>query len=71
MSYMLFRNTSGPSQCGLTLVYYVYEKFYNQHHYGIASALDAVLLEGKDIKEALDEAAERAWKEILEARKAF
>lgn len=43
MSYMLFRNTSGPSQCGLTLVYYVYEKFYNQHHYGIASAAVVVL----------------------------
>lgn len=43
MSYMLFRNTPGPSQCGLTLVYYVYEKFYNQHHYGIASAAVVVL----------------------------
>ena len=40
-------------------------------HDNMSKALDAILLEGKGIKEALDEAAERAWKEILEARKAF
>lgn len=40
-------------------------------HDNMSKALDAILLESKDIKEALDEAAKRAWKEILEARKAF
>lgn len=42
LPFILFRSTPGPSNCGMTLVYYIYEKFYNQHHYGIASA--AVLL---------------------------
>lgn len=43
LPYTLFRNSVGPSSCGMTLVYYVYEKFYNQHHYGIASAAVLVL----------------------------
>ena len=37
----------------------------------MSKALDAILLENKPIKQALDDAAAQAWKEILEARKAF
>lgn len=40
-------------------------------HDNMSKALDAILLENKPIKQALDDAAAQAWKEILEARKAF
>ena len=37
----------------------------------MSKALDAILLENVPVKEALDKAADQAWKEIQESRKSF
>lgn len=41
--FALFGKRPGPLNSCLTIVYYIYEKFYNQFHYGIASAAVVVL----------------------------
>lgn len=41
--YALFNKIPGPLNSCLTMVYYIYNKFYNQYHYGIASAAVVVL----------------------------
>lgn len=41
--YALFGKQPGPLNSCLSMVYYIYEKFYNQFHYGIASAAVVVL----------------------------
>lgn len=41
--YALYGKTPGPRSSCLTIVYYIYEKFYNQFSYGIASAAVVVL----------------------------
>ena len=40
-------------------------------HDNMSKALDAILLENVPVKEALDKAADQAWKEIQESRKSF
>lgn len=41
--YALFNKIPGPLNSCLTMVYYIYNKFHNQYHYGIASAAVVVL----------------------------
>ena len=41
--YALFSKSAGPLNSCLTMVYYIYEKFYNQFNYGVASAAVVVL----------------------------
>ncbi|MCI1892358.1 MAG: sugar ABC transporter permease [Schleiferilactobacillus harbinensis] len=41
--FALFQGSSGPSKSALTIVYYLYEKFYTEWKYGIAAASGVVL----------------------------
>jgi len=41
--YALFQAKPGPAKSTLTIVYYLYEKFYTEYQYGIAAAAGAVL----------------------------
>ena len=41
--YALFSKSAGPLNSCLTMVYYIYEKLYNQFNYGVASAAVVVL----------------------------
>ncbi len=41
--FALFDKQPGPLNSCLTMVYYIYNKFYNQYQYGIASAAVFVL----------------------------
>ncbi|MBU3851924.1 MAG: sugar ABC transporter permease [Candidatus Paralactobacillus gallistercoris] len=41
--YALFQGTPGPSNSCLTLVYYLYNKFYTEWQYGVAAASGVVL----------------------------
>lgn len=41
--FALFQSTAGPANSAITIVYYVYDKFYNSGNYGVASAAAIVL----------------------------
>lgn len=41
--FALFNGTPGPSKSALTIVYYLYQKFYTEWKYGIAAASGVVL----------------------------
>jgi multiple sugar transport system permease protein len=41
--YALFQAKPGPAKSTLTIVYYLYEKFYTEYQYGIAAAAGVVL----------------------------
>lgn len=41
--YAMFQGRPGPGKTTLTVVYYIYEKFYTEFQYGIASAAGVVL----------------------------
>ena len=41
--YSLFASKAGPANSAITVVYYLYDKFYNQYEYGEASASAVVL----------------------------
>lgn len=41
--YSLFASKAGPANSAITVVYYIYDKFYNSHDYGAASAAAIVL----------------------------
>ena len=36
--FSLFGGNPGPAKSAITVVYYIYDKFYNSHNYGLASA---------------------------------
>lgn len=42
--YALYQGQVGPAKSALTLVFYIYQKFYNEYQYGIATAAGVVLL---------------------------
>ena len=39
----MFQGRPGPAKSTLTVVYYLYEKFYTEYQYGIAAAAGVVL----------------------------
>lgn len=41
--FSLFKSNAGPANSAITVVYYIYDKFYNSQKYGIASAAAVVL----------------------------
>ncbi|AGY81113.1 carbohydrate ABC transporter permease [Carnobacterium inhibens] len=41
--YALFQGRPGPGNSALTVVYYIYEKFYTEYQYGVAAAAGIVL----------------------------
>lgn len=41
--FSLFKSKAGPANSAITVVYYIYDKFYNSADYGIASAAAVVL----------------------------
>lgn len=41
--FSLFNNSAGPSGSAITVVYYIYDRFYNYADYGVASAAAVVL----------------------------
>ena len=41
--YSLFQGRPGPGSSALTVVYYIYEKFYTEYQYGVAAAAGIVL----------------------------
>lgn len=41
--YALFQGRPGPGNSSLTVVYYIYEKFYTEYQYGVAAAAGIVL----------------------------
>lgn len=41
--FALFQGRPGPAKSALTIVYYIYEKFYTEYQYGIAAAAGIVL----------------------------
>lgn len=41
--YAMFQGRPGPAKSTLTVVYYLYEKFYTEYQYGIAAAAGVVL----------------------------
>lgn len=41
--FALFQGRPGPAKSALTVVYYIYEKFYTEYQYGIAAAAGIVL----------------------------
>lgn len=41
--FSLFQSTAGPANSAITMVYYIYDKFYNSADYGTASAAAVVL----------------------------
>ncbi|MER2132273.1 MAG: sugar ABC transporter permease [Carnobacterium inhibens] len=41
--YSLFQGRPGPGNSALTVVYYIYEKFYTEYQYGVATAAGIVL----------------------------
>lgn len=41
--YSLFQGRPGPGNSALTVVYYIYEKFYTEYQYGVAAAAGIVL----------------------------
>lgn len=41
--YVFYRNTAGPNNSGMTIVYYLYQKFYVENNYTVASAAGVVL----------------------------
>ena len=41
--FSLFQSKAGPANSAITVVYYIYDKFYNSNDYGVASAAAVVL----------------------------
>lgn len=41
--FSLFKGTAGPANSAITVVYYIYDKFYNSANYGVAAAAAVVL----------------------------
>lgn len=41
--FSLFKGKAGPANSAITVVYYIYDKFYNSANYGIASAAAVIL----------------------------
>ena len=41
--FSLFQGKAGPADSAITVVYYIYDKFYNSADYGVASAAAVVL----------------------------
>ena len=41
--FSLFQGDAGPANSAITVVYYIYDKFYNSNDYGVASAAAVVL----------------------------
>jgi multiple sugar transport system permease protein len=41
--FSLFKGKAGPANSAITVVYYIYDKFYNSANYGVASAAAVVL----------------------------
>ncbi|BDR59661.1 carbohydrate ABC transporter permease [Xylocopilactobacillus apicola] len=41
--YVFYHNTAGPNNSGMTIVYYLYQKFYTENNYPVASAAGVVL----------------------------
>ena len=41
--FSLFSGGAGPAKSAITIVYYIYDKFYNSYKYGIAAAGSVVL----------------------------
>lgn len=41
--YVFYHNTAGPNNSGMTIVYYLYQKFYVENNYTVASAAGVVL----------------------------
>lgn len=41
--YSLFASKAGPANSAITVVFYIYDKFYNSHDYGVASAAAIIL----------------------------
>ena len=41
--FALFKGKAGPTNSAITVVYYIYDKFYNSNKYGIAAAGSIVL----------------------------
>ena len=41
--FSLFKSNAGPANSAITVVYYIYDKFYNSANYGVASAAAVVL----------------------------
>lgn len=41
--FSLFKSSAGPANSAITVVYYIYDKFYNSADYGVASAAAVVL----------------------------
>ncbi len=41
--FSLFKSNAGPADSAITVVYYIYDKFYNSAKYGIAAAASVVL----------------------------
>ena len=41
--FSLWGGKAGPANSAITVVYYIYDKFYNSHNYGLASAAAVIL----------------------------
>lgn len=41
--FSLFKSNAGPANSAITVVYYIYDKFYNSANYGVAAAASVVL----------------------------
>ena len=41
--FSLFGGKAGPANSAVTVVYYIYDKFYNSYNYGLASAAAVIL----------------------------
>ena len=41
--YSLFASKAGPANSAITVVFYIYDNFYNSHDYGVASAAAIIL----------------------------
>ena len=41
--FSLFQGKAGPANSAMTIVYYIYDKFYNSYKYGVAAAGSVVL----------------------------
>ena len=41
--FSLFQGKAGPANKAMTIVYYIYDKFYNSYKYGVAAAGSVVL----------------------------
>lgn len=41
--FSLWSGKAGPANSAITVVYYIYDKFYNSHNYGLASAAAVIL----------------------------